>query len=132
MQNYVNCESASAVELKERVTRILDECEKNGGIAWVTSGKEIENYIPLLALRTLLQKDDLPQPGKDENVFEYIVCNGGRHYETEKPLLAERVTRVMDASMLDECGDLKEQVAIICRQIRSWNNRIEPSQSPSI
>jgi putative ATP-dependent endonuclease of the OLD family len=33
--------------LKPRVQRVCEEAEKSGAVAWVTSGREVENYIPV-------------------------------------------------------------------------------------
>ena len=105
--------------------RVIDEISKNDGIAWVTMGKEIENYIPSNALTLGLNIQVLNQVGQYDNFFEYLdeyLADGERGYEKRKPLLAEKVCPHMKQETLADILDLGERLEEICKAIRQWNS----------
>jgi predicted ATPase len=112
-------------ELKRWVERVEAEVSARGGLAWVTAGKEIENYIPVEALRLLLKKPDLEAPDAMANMFDFIAENGGPRYEKKKPELATKIGEIIDGSMLARMADLEEKILEVCHLIRRWNGRAD-------
>lgn len=43
--------------------RLITEIEKIGGMAWVTAGREIENYLPKTAIENLYKSESVPELG---------------------------------------------------------------------
>lgn len=78
--------------LNDTKKRIIGEVESNGGIAWVTKGKEIENYISAGVISNWLDGQVIADVGQYENFFDYldsIKAGVGQRYSSRKPLLAE-------------------------------------------
>ena len=116
--------------LKERVERVSSEIEGNEGIAWITEGREVENYIPVEALRLFLENSDLNEPELSEDIFILIKDMGMGDYTKRKPLLAERICRLLSRQMLERCLDLEPKITEVCRLIRKWNSRpAQPANS---
>jgi hypothetical protein len=115
--------------LKERVRRVSEEAETSGGCAWVTAGREVENYIPDDALRLGLNVPSLMAPGLYDDVLEHIGRSG------DKPGLARLVVPHISRDMLARTRDLGPQLDRVCQLIRGWNglpgvNRVEATKPP--
>ncbi|MCF6155801.1 MAG: ATP-binding protein [Candidatus Brocadia sp.] len=111
--------------LNDTKKRIIEEVETNGGIAWVTKGKEIENYIPADVVATWLKKQDIEQVGQYDNFFDYLdnLKNGeGQRYSSRKPLLAEQLCQFMTKENITNSLDLAERLKQVCDVIRKWNS----------
>jgi hypothetical protein len=51
---YMDSDRAKAGStLKTRVTRVVNEAAAAGGMAWVSDGREIENYVPASIIKSL-------------------------------------------------------------------------------
>jgi putative ATP-dependent endonuclease of OLD family len=103
--------------------RILSEVESLNGQAWVTSGREVENYLPIEALRHRFPNANRP-PSQFEAFAEYLdgLHQGeGKRFERNKVLFAETVISGMTkkgiAQVLDLAGRCNEAVSAI----RRWN-----------
>jgi hypothetical protein len=110
-------------KLKEWVERVREELKKSDGLAWITQGREVENYIPIEALRSLLDEPDLVEPTLDADIIKLIKDNGGGAFESRKTDLAERICRLLNRPMLEGCLDLKSKMEDVCQRIRLWNSR---------
>ena len=110
-------------KLKAWVDRVTEELTNTGGFPWVTAGKEVENYIPVGALRSLLENEDLDPPDVTTSIFKFIKENGGRDYSADKVLLAQRISGRLDREALEGCLDLGTKMEEVCRRIRQWNAR---------
>ncbi len=111
--------------LNDTKQRIIEEITKNGGVPWVTKGKEIENYIPAEALGKLLDVPLVRQVGQYENFFEYldgIKEEKGKWYKGRKPLLAEEVCQHITRENISGVLDLEQRLKEICEVIRDWNS----------
>ncbi len=104
--------------------RIEKEITSMGGMAWVTQGREIENYIPNAAFETWRSGLKLDERAPYEDVFEALdkmEPGLGKRYRDKKPQLAEaivpHITKENSAGMLD----LDNQVTELVRRIREWN-----------
>lgn len=105
--------------------RIIAEIEESDGLAWVTKGKEIENYIPKETVSKLTEKKNIKHVGQFEDFFEYlgtIKKNEGKKYQNKKPLLAENVSQFLTKNNIQSVLDLAERLDEICNRIRTWNN----------
>lgn len=85
--------------------RIIDEFEKNPahGIAWVTWGYTIENYVPLSTLQAAIAKAH-PKKGKKTN----------DHGRWKNPLTKERI------------GTAPSKVAVAREVVKSWEQPYPP------
>jgi predicted ATP-dependent endonuclease of OLD family len=108
--------------LKERVRRVSDEIKRNDGLAWITEGKEVENYIRIEALRVFSEEPDLRAPKKNTSIFKLIKDHGKGNFATRKVDLAERICRLPESSTLDGCLDLKDRLKEVSDRIRKWNS----------
>ena len=125
-------ESADA-PLKSNAQRIVDEMGKDGGIVWVTAGREVENYVDgdriqaaLKAIHPRLYKAPCPT-GPFDHAFYFLRDKpGGSRRETfkdgNKVEVARRVTE--DPVDLDRL-DLREKLSALCLMI-SKANGMEP------
>lgn len=104
--------------------RIIKEIEDNGGIAWVTKGKEIENYIPAEAVEKLLDIPSVPQVDQHEDFFNYLnLLNDkkGTKYPKRKTLLAESICQHLTKENINQVLDLGGEINLVCEKIRAWN-----------
>jgi len=110
--------------LNETKKRIISEIEAIKGIAWVTKGREIENYIPAEAISKLCGQESRSQVGQYEAFFEYldpILNDKGTCYSQNKPLLAEKISPYFTKQNISQVLDLTERLDSICQRIREWN-----------
>lgn len=87
--------------------RVRDEVTKQGGLCWVTGGREIENYIPNVVIGALVDQFNgakVPTNEFDKVLDPEVVkkndfARAVAHMETDEwPLdLRERVTELVDA-----------------------------------
>jgi len=109
--------------LKPHVERVSNEISGNDGLAWITEGKEVENYIPIEALRHFLGNLELEIPDPQGNMFELIKDNGKGDFSGRKVALAAKICGLLDSSMLAGCLDLKAKLTDVCNRIRKWNSQ---------
>lgn len=105
-------------------TRIVQEIESIEGLAWVTMGAEIENYLPIQALRAKYGNESLPNLGQYQDFAEYLdsVSDGeGKRYFRNKVLFAEQMLSHITKASLEQTLDLKEMLSQACSQISRWN-----------
>lgn len=117
-------------ELKPNVARVVTEVESMGGLAWITAGKEVENYIPQEALAALsVPSEELPESQFD-NMLDFIKRHTDKDFSSKKPALAEQVCNVLNKEMLTGHLDLAERLDEVCEKLRLWNNRGRTSFRP--
>ncbi|MBS1142984.1 MAG: hypothetical protein H6R14_390 [Proteobacteria bacterium] len=103
--------------------RILEELSKNGGIGWLTAGREIENYVPkelmTKALRVVYSKFDRRiKTGKFDHVLPFKIADGQTIKDVDKVRVAKAVcAEEADLSVLD----LKTRIANLVDLIRKAN-----------
>lgn len=111
--------------------RMISEIERIGGIAWVTSGREIENHVPAIVFKKWLAKHGSEKvPGRYESVydaFDKIEKGLGKRYVRQKPLLAEEFGALTTRADIVGTPDLADEVGRLCAQIRLWNRLPEPT-----
>ncbi|MCH7500078.1 MAG: ATP-binding protein [Nitrospinae bacterium] len=105
--------------------RIAEEIEGVGGLAWVTKGKEIENYIPFAAVTALLGIKTEKQVERFQNFFEYlddIKQSEGKKYNGKKPLFAEKIIPHLTLENSRDILDLNEKMVEAIQHINRWNS----------
>jgi putative ATP-dependent endonuclease of the OLD family len=111
-------------ELKPWVKRIVEESERMGGIAWVTAGREVENYIPMKVLSILAEKkliSMVEEPGQHETLFTKVKGPKGGDRSGTKVALARQVCEHLTFEMITGTYDLSLRLAEVCAKIREWN-----------
>lgn len=117
--------------LKNRVTRILSEVAKiPKAYAWVTGCKEIENYIPAIAMQKAFKDESLLPPEQFERFFPSRSSSGIPNYvedslklkHIDKIELAAVVTPMMTVENMRPRFDWEQQVTNIVRCIDDWNS----------
>lgn len=105
--------------------RIQKEISGIGGLAWVTAGREIENYIPAKTIGRWLGLASISQVDPYDHFFadylEKIRPNLGSYVAT-KPLFAEQIIPHMAKDDIRSVLDLAERLDEVCTRIRRWNN----------
>ena len=119
----------SQERLSKTKKRVRAECENSGGICWVTSGREIENYLPEHAIvsvcKELTERQislEIHRYNKfDDDLREALSNAKARQldYSADKVRYAKLFTNqfVID----DIKSDLKTQIETIAEKIRLWN-----------
>ncbi len=115
-------QQASINDTKER---IRNEFDTIGAYCWITKGKEIENYIPASVVDEFWGLTDSTQVEKYKSFFDHIdglVSGEGSRYNSKKPLLAEKIAKIMTKQNLMGSLDLNDRMNEICTKIRNWNS----------
>ncbi len=109
-------------ELNSTKKRILAEIENAHGMAWVTEGREIENYIPVNALRELYGNQGLMGAKPFTKLPDYLKQ---ATLETTKDFVkvafAERILPFLKKDDLAKVLDLNEKMTTVCSRIGEWN-----------
>lgn len=117
-------------EIKGRVKRIETEIQKiSDAHIWITSAKEIENYIPGSVLAKALDRSELRDPEQYENFFprkkacseSYIESNLNRR-NVDKVDLARASIPHMTNDIMANRFDWEEHMKKIVARIKSWNS----------
>jgi len=110
--------------LNDTKKRIIGEIEQMQGMAWVTAGKEVENYIPVKALEAYSNKSPVQPIEQYEAMEDYLdgLKEGeGKRYERNKVLFAERMVPALSKQDLESLPDLRDKLTDTCNRIRTWN-----------
>lgn len=105
--------------LKPNARRVANEVAQSEGIAWITVGKEVENYVPIETLREFCNDEKLRGPEQFSDLFAYL-DNKGKGKPDKVPL-ARRLCPHMTREMLENTLDLKDRLTEVCAKIRAWN-----------
>jgi hypothetical protein len=137
MAIIIDSDRDSAVaELKRHAQRLLDEMSKDGGIAWVTAGREMENYVDGKMLQAAL-KDLHPKlykgPGKTgpyDHAFYFFRDNpnreGARVTFKGGDKVGAAVAICKEAATLDIL-DLRERLEELTVMVRKANGMAVPT-----
>lgn len=107
--------------------RVISEIQDIGGVAWVTKGREIENYVPTDVVAKWLGSEVKAAPQADayESFFDYLdalIPGKGKEFSQRKPLLAEQLVLGMTRENLRSVSGLPERLDELCNAIKKWNN----------
>ena len=111
-------------ELGATKTRVINEISEVGGYAWVTDGKEIENYIPMSALKEKYPGGPITTLKKNQNFPEYLnklKSKEGDRFKRNKVLVAEEICPFIDLEGLKSTLDLNMRLEEVIRIIKRWN-----------
>ncbi|MBP5127139.1 AAA family ATPase [Pseudomonas protegens] len=106
--------------------RIKDEIENDGGCAWITSGREIENYIPkedmTQALSTVYKSfDKRIKFGKYDHVLPFKTKNNTTHKEADKVKIAKTICSQKKPNL--DVFDLRAQIEAIINMVNHANHK---------
>lgn len=112
--------------LNKTKLRILEEFGRFNGFTWVTSGREIENYISDAVLEKWLPTEIRKRKVRNKYTSFFDSLNKmqsglGDKYEGKKPLLAEQITRLVSLPEIKTDEDLFDSLVKLCLEIRRWN-----------
>jgi predicted ATP-dependent endonuclease of OLD family len=116
--------------LKSRVKRIKTEIEAIPyAQIWITSAKEIENYLTGEILSNVFSKPNLPDPTQFEPFFPNGRRNNNSYLEDrlkmtrfDKMEIAKSAVKFMNIDGLKSRFDLKAQMERIVQSIERWNS----------
>lgn len=118
--------SSSGAPLNETKTRLIEEFNDGDGFAWVTDGREIENYLDLDKLELSL-KDAHPSAekiawrNKYSNLLEYVRREDGEKRTASKVKVA-RIYVSANTPLIDKF-DLEEKVQKLVSFIEECNHQ---------
>ncbi|MCB1531704.1 MAG: AAA family ATPase [Alphaproteobacteria bacterium] len=115
--------SPSKQNLSSTKQRIAQEISNMNGLAWVTEGKEIENYIPKQAIQQLYSKCG-KQVGKFQSFPEYLnkwEKGAGEKFKRGKPMFAEKIIPHITLEDSKRMHDLEERMNECISYIKNWN-----------
>ena len=110
--------------LNETKRRIVDEVESICGLAWVTKGKEIENYLPAAAIARYLNQDSVDQVGQYNDFAEYLNAlksGAGSKFLRQKPLFAEQIAPLLKRDDCSSVLDADARLSELCKFITRCN-----------
>lgn len=115
----------SSDDISSTKKRIAQEITGMGGVAWITDGREVENYIPAKVIAEHYGRSTVPKSGKYEDLAEYLDRNiggdEGKRFEKAKVEFATSVCPMLSREILQDTLDLPARLTEICDKIRSWN-----------
>lgn len=106
--------------------RMISETEAFGGMAWLTAGKEIENYIPHNTIASLYGNHNLPPLRRYQDMSSYldrIKSGEGKKFLRNKVLFAEQVCQHLSKEDVINKLDLGKQIIKACDFICRWNGQ---------
>jgi putative ATP-dependent endonuclease of OLD family len=110
--------------INETKQRIVKEFEDNGLMAWVTQGREIENYLPKPTLDSYLEGEISKGLGtytKFEDFLKKRDKDKHKIFKKSKYEFAEDICPYIEKDAIANHLDLSEQLEKICKRIRNWN-----------
>ncbi|MWL87685.1 ATP-dependent endonuclease [Cupriavidus sp. SW-Y-13] len=119
--------------LNDTKQRIISEVKSMGGIAWVTSGREIENCVPFSCLKAWAEGKEIKlktPPERFVSVFDYLDARKsgfGKKMSKQKAVLAESFRDFVTKDNLTADPELNAKVSELCAEIRKWNQLPEPT-----
>jgi predicted ATP-dependent endonuclease of OLD family len=119
----------SGARLNQTKLRVREECERSGGVCWVTDGREVENYLPervvVAACEDLVGKQiqiSIEKHDKFEDVLSRALKAAQArkiNYSADKVKYAREF--VQHFGQADIQGPLEKRVKEVVEKIRSWN-----------
>jgi putative ATP-dependent endonuclease of the OLD family len=119
----------AVASLNDTKQRMISEIEALNGFAWVTKGREVENYLTPASLSRVFP-DWLVTFGPFDDLAEALEnahSGEGKRFARNKVLFAERAIWHFDRSDLATSLDLEAQVGRACETIRQWNRLPVPA-----
>lgn len=111
-------------ELSVTKLRIIEEIQRQGGFAWVTSGREIENYLPVESINAAAEVQSGKSLERFQDIRDYLEAEQqgkGKKFERGKTEFAARIIANIDLESQSAILDWKSRVTELCQHIRDWN-----------
>ena len=111
-------------DLKPYLTRMVNELGRVGGMSWVTSGREIENYLPKTAVNSFLGVEDGAQAARWARYSDHLDSlskGAGARYLRDKTTHAARVAPLIERNDLEGRLDASERISELVERIHTWN-----------
>jgi len=120
--------SSSDDKVNHTKSRIVSEVRALEGMAWVTAGREVENYLSIETLRRRFPSmKALPNEFYDiSDALEECAAGEGKKFERNKVMFAETIIPLIERADLAGILDLETKIVEACKTIAYWN-RIEPA-----
>ena len=115
-------------ELNQTKIRVVKEVEALEGMAWITTGREVENYLSGEVLKRRFPGMTL-FPGAFDDIADILEKNSageGKRFERNKVLFAESIIPFIEREDLTSSLDLENKIIEASKAIASWN-RIDPT-----
>jgi predicted ATP-binding protein involved in virulence len=114
---------AAGTPLNSTKQRLVSEIESLGGLAWVTSGREIEHYLPINAIQSRFpDAHDPPTQFRDFSEYlDELQPGEGKRFERNKVLFAETMTPALTKESINATLDLSNRLQATIALIRKWN-----------
>lgn len=105
--------------------RLKHEFEENGGLCWITAGREIENYFPCEQIETAISKTKPSAKLATANFGKYdnplkIITKSGKESQASKTDVARYIVENYPASTANY--DLRKRIEKLVEFIRSSNS----------
>ncbi|ANV85077.1 hypothetical protein AWQ21_12240 [Picosynechococcus sp. PCC 7003] len=131
--------SSKSSSIDDTKKRIHHEIENNGGLGWITKGRDIENYLSKELISRWLEDEAITANELDlyEDFFEYLpkVCESSKkekkrkakekkykkNFAKRKQLFALEIAPLMEKDDFSRFNDLDQKLNAICEKIRLWN-----------
>lgn len=113
-------------EINPTKTRIIGEAERSACFAWVTDGREIENYIPRKGASALLAISFDRECGQYERFSDYLeefAPGRGKRFSDTKVVMATLICeKLPEKSDWEGSPGLDEKMKEVIAKIEKWNN----------
>lgn len=119
---------AESEPIRPTKQRLKAEVLSAGGIAWVTRGREIENYLPASVVGAVLGKEVRQTPAftKFDRHIKAVDEKWGKSFAKKKVQFAAEISSKLDLSNAFGVLDLQTRVSELCRAIAGWNRTADP------
>ena len=104
--------------------RLASEVETLQGYAWITAGREVENYIPPNSLQAALALSDLPkldQYREFDRILDGLSQGEGKKFLSNKVRFAAQLCPILTREALAGWLDLSSQLQEVTARIARWN-----------
>lgn len=100
--------------------RIVGKFSEMKMFAWVTKGKEIENYLPVEAIREHVKNDKVRQC-KQYELFPRYIEKYYKGFSNKKVIFANEITAFLSKENCEGKYDLNAKVLELYKRIARWN-----------
>lgn len=110
----------SSADINNTKKRIKEEFEKQNLFAWITAGKEIENYISSKVINKHFNSDY--KQIRKYKLFPNYIKDSYKDFEKKKVLFSNEIINDFTIDSLNVL-DLKEQIIKLVAEIKRWNHK---------
>ncbi len=113
-------------ELNSTKCRVIQGFDNGSGLAWVSAGREIENYVSPELMEKAVKSvypnaASLVSTEQYEHCYYFVTENGNTEKKVDKMKIAKQVTK-FDVNLKVERFDLREKILSTTNFIRQCNN----------